>query len=210
MPSTQYLKDKILNLARGTAFAAYTSYMSFATSKPDFAASTATELGYTGFARQAQTMGAPSTVSGFTRRSASTAVATFPTMAAGAGGYVGYGLEYDAITAGNILRANPLPDVGSALSITAASNAGPIVITTSAAHNLATNQFVRVAGVTGNTAANDNWQITVLTSTTFSLNGSTGNGAYVSGGTAQPFGFMVQNGVTPSIAIGNFYSDVAD
>jgi hypothetical protein len=67
-------------------------------------------------------------------------------------------------------------------TITAASNATPIVVT-SAAHGLSTGTRVTIAGVTGNTAANGTWTITVLDANTFSLNGSTGNGAYVSGGT---------------------------
>jgi len=86
---------------------------------------------------------------------------------------------------------------GAASTITAASNATPIVITTSLAHSLVTGQTVTINGVTGNTAANGNWVITVTGTNTFSLttttnifgfNGltsvpSTGNGAYVSGGT---------------------------
>jgi Ubiquitin-activating enzyme E1 FCCH domain len=67
-------------------------------------------------------------------------------------------------------------------TITAASNATPIVAT-SAAHGLSTGTRVTIASVTGNTAANGTWTITVLDANTFSLNGSTGNGAYVSGGT---------------------------
>src|SRR5690348_3284911 len=69
-------------------------------------------------------------------------------------------------------------------SVSDATNASPIVVTTTAAHLMATGDRVRVSGVTGNTAANGDFTITVLTSTTFSLDGSTGNGAYVSGGTA--------------------------
>ena len=68
-------------------------------------------------------------------------------------------------------------------NITDATNASPIVITTSGAHGYSTGMSVTVAGVLGNTAANGNWIITVLTTTTFSLNGSTGSGAYTSGGT---------------------------
>lgn len=67
-------------------------------------------------------------------------------------------------------------------TITAATNASPIVVT-SAAHGLSTGTRVTVAGVTGNTAANGTFTVTVLDPNTFSLNGSTGNGAYVSGGT---------------------------
>ncbi len=71
-------------------------------------------------------------------------------------------------------------------TITGATNASPIVITTSLAHGLVTGQRVFIQGVTGNTAANGYSQpITVLTATTFQLNGSTGNGAFVAGGTVQ-------------------------
>jgi hypothetical protein len=67
--------------------------------------------------------------------------------------------------------------------ITGATNAAPIVLTI-ASHGYVTGDQVLVAGVLGNTAANGDWTITVLTANTFSLNGSTGNGAYTSGGTA--------------------------
>jgi len=40
-----------------------------------------------------------------------------------------------------------------------------------------------ITGVVGNTAANGTWVVEVQTATTIALNGSTGNGAYVSGGT---------------------------
>lgn len=70
-------------------------------------------------------------------------------------------------------------------TVTGATNASPIVITTAAAHGLSSNNYVEVAGVTGNTTANGIHQITVLTTTTFSLDFSAGNGAYVSGGTAR-------------------------
>ncbi len=80
----------------------------------------------------------------------------------------------DASTVSNTLAA----------TITGATNASPIVITTSAAHLFSTYNRVVVSGVTGNTAANGVFTITVLSPTTFSLTGSTGNGAYVSGGTA--------------------------
>ncbi len=39
-----------------------------------------------------------------------------------------------------------------------------------------------IAGVLGNTATNGTWTITVTGATTFTLNASTGNGAYTSGG----------------------------
>ncbi len=70
-------------------------------------------------------------------------------------------------------------------TVTNATNASPIVITTSAPHGYANNNYVEVTGVTGNTAANGLHQITVVSTTTFSLDFSVGNGAYVSGGTAK-------------------------
>lgn len=69
-------------------------------------------------------------------------------------------------------------------TVTGATNASPIVITTSASHLFATGDRVVVASVGGNTAANGEFTITKLSATTFSLDGSTGNGAYTSGGTA--------------------------
>lgn len=69
------------------------------------------------------------------------------------------------------------------LTITAASNANPITITTSTPHGLVNNQLVGVYGVNGNTAANGGWNITVVNSTQFTLNGAVGNGAYTNGGT---------------------------
>lgn len=69
-------------------------------------------------------------------------------------------------------------------TVTGATNASPIVITTSASHLFATGDRVVVASVGGNTAANGEFYITKVSATTFSLDGSTGNGAYTSGGTA--------------------------
>ncbi len=73
---------------------------------------------------------------------------------------------------------------GPALSIIGATNASPIVITTSTTHAYTTGNRVRIAGVTGNSAANGTWYITVLSSTAFSLNSSNGSGSYNSGGTS--------------------------
>lgn len=68
-------------------------------------------------------------------------------------------------------------------SITAATNATPIVITTSVAHGLNSDYEVTIAGVLVNTAANGTFIVTVVDATHFSLNGSVGNGVYTSGGT---------------------------
>lgn len=76
------------------------------------------------------------------------------------------------------------------LAISGATNATPIVIT-SATHGLSTGHLVLIDGVTGNTAANGVFVVTVLTSTTFSLqdgsgNNIAGNGAYGTGGFVIP------------------------
>ncbi len=66
--------------------------------------------------------------------------------------------------------------------VEAASNASPIAVT-SAGHGLTTGDRVTLAGVTGNTAANGTFTVTRTGADTFTLDGSTGNGAYASGGT---------------------------
>lgn len=73
----------------------------------------------------------------------------------------------------------------SQLGISGATNASPIVITTGTAHGLATSDYVTISGVLGNTNANGTYQIIVLSSTTFSLDGSSGNAAYTGGGVVE-------------------------
>jgi len=72
---------------------------------------------------------------------------------------------------------------GTGGTISAASFATPINITTSAAHNLSTGDRVTIAGVLGNLAANGLFRITQVDSTNFTLDSSIGTGTYVSGGT---------------------------
>lgn len=69
------------------------------------------------------------------------------------------------------------------LSISAATNAAPIVVTTTA-HGMVLGEvtWVNVTGVLGNTAANGTWVAQAVTTTTLRLRGSVGNGAYTSGG----------------------------
>lgn len=73
--------------------------------------------------------------------------------------------------------------ITSIANVTAATNATPIAITALAAHGLATGALVTIAGVQGNVAANGTFPVTVTGSTTFTLSGSEGSGAYTSGGT---------------------------
>jgi hypothetical protein len=102
------------------------------------------------------------------------------------------------------------PAVGGGIS--GATNATPIVITTTSAHGLADGQIVQVASVGGNTAANGTFyaKVTGFSSTTFGLytdkaltNGVAGNGAYTSGGTVNLLG-GVQFVGTFQPANGNF------
>ena len=82
------------------------------------------------------------------------------------------------------------------LSVTAASNANPIQITTATPHGLTNNQIVGVYGVLGNTNANGGWLVTVINSTQFNLNGATGNAAYLSGGQVLVPGAIPPNGTS--------------
>jgi hypothetical protein len=86
-------------------------------------------------------------------------------------------------------------------AVTGATNASPIVAT-SVSHGLQTGDRVTVAGVLGNTAANGTFTITRLSADTFSLDGSTGNGAYTSGGAWNVTGLYV---VSLSCTSGNGY-----
>jgi hypothetical protein len=78
-------------------------------------------------------------------------------------------------------------DVVAPVGITSSTAACPTVVTTSAAHGFATGDTVEVAGSVGNTAANGQWPVTVLSATTFSAPVA-GNAAGTAGGsvTKQP------------------------
>lgn len=77
-------------------------------------------------------------------------------------------------------------------TVSGATNASPIVITTSAAHGLGDGQVVKIKDVMGNTAANGIYAVSVLTTTTFELWTDSsfsvpvaGNGTYNSDGSVQ-------------------------
>jgi hypothetical protein len=87
-------------------------------------------------------------------------------------------------------------------SITGATNATPISITCTA-HGYSTGDTVVIASVGGNTAANGTWEITSTGTDTFTLDGSAGNAAYTSGGTARLRNntrVMLASAVTQNIA----------
>ena len=91
--------------------------------------------------------------------------------------------------------------LGSGAAITGATNATPIVVT-AANHGLITGDVVVVSGALGNTAANGTFTVTVADANTFSLNGSTGNGAYTGGGAFSIFGLWA---VTLDVTVANGY-----
>lgn len=108
---------------------------------------------------------------------------------------------WQALTgAGNLQTYLTPTDPAATVAISGATNATPIVITTSAAHGYATGDEIEIASVGGNTNANGFRRVTVLTTTTFSLqdvfgNNVAGNGAYTSGGTARKWTWAT---VTPN------------
>lgn len=95
-------------------------------------------------------------------------------------GFLAGDIDWDAHTIKIMLADLNTADVG-VKAITGATNAAPIVIT-STGHGFATGDRVAIGAVGGNTAANGNHTITVIDVNTFSLDGSTGNGVYTSGG----------------------------
>lgn len=91
----------------------------------------------------------------------------------------------DGSTAASAGQTDLQAAAGSSLGggITGATNATPIVLTTSSAHGVVVGQVVVVASVGGNTNANGTWEVSAVTSTTITLLNSAGNAAYTSGGT---------------------------
>ena len=91
-----------------------------------------------------------------------------------------------AIDYSSTVDAPTFPTAATA-TITNITQANPAVVTTSAAHGFTTGQTVGIDGVVGMTEVNGRlFTITVLTTTTFSLDGedSTGHTAYTSSGIA--------------------------
>jgi hypothetical protein len=86
-------------------------------------------------------------------------------------------------------------------SVTGATNASPIVIA-STGHGLNSGTRLTLSNVGGNTAANGDWQITKIDNDHFSLDGSTGNGSYTSGGSWHVTGL---HAVTPAIHAADGY-----
>jgi hypothetical protein len=116
---------------------------------------------------------------------------------------VGINKLYNAHFLNNATTVNVnIPGVSNFLSITAATNATPIAITTSVAHGMLTGDTCLIDLNTGNTAANGWWIITKTGANTFTLNGSVGNGAL--GVTGEAFPLKGQPQPTPGTQDPNF------
>lgn len=100
----------------------------------------------------------------------------------------GTSLELDG-SIGNVAYAGGgswtlVPDLSNGDgTVSDATNASPIVIETASHHHRTTGDVVIITGVLGNTAANGKHTITVVDDTHFELDGSTGNGTYITHGT---------------------------
>lgn len=126
-------------------------------------------------------------------------------------------VEPDSAPTYKIFGANGLVASGSGSAssfesgvVTGATNASPIVIT-AASHAVVSGQSVTIASVGGNTAANGQFVATYVSSTQFSLAGSTGNGAYTSGGTWKTTGLYkvtLSGAVLNSLEAGKTYTVV--
>ena len=97
---------------------------------------------------------------------------------------------YDVDT-GSVINSRDEQDVNGAnngtysysnASITGATEADPIVIT-STAHGLATKDVVNISGVLGNATANGTFRVTKVDANNFALDNTSGSGSYTSGGT---------------------------
>lgn len=126
MPGSKsdYMEDKVLNVLRGTAFAAVTPYVALFTTAPSDAAA-GTEVSGNAYARTAVTFGAPS---GGSMTNSGAVVFPTPTPS-GWGTIVGWGIM-DALTAGNMLYySDQTPNKTINAGDTVQFDAGAIVIT---------------------------------------------------------------------------------
>lgn len=84
-------------------------------------------------------------------------------------------------------------------TVTSATNSSPIEIGCENEHRLQTGNRVVITGAAGNTAANGQWTITRTGAAAFTLDGSTGNGDWTSGGTVAAGGVSCASGCTVTI-----------
>lgn len=83
-----------------------------------------------------------------------------------------------------ITHIEDVHQIGAPVTITGATNAAPISVTATA-HGYSSGDQVWITSVGGNTNANGGFVITVVDANTFTLDGSSGNAGYTSGGVAR-------------------------
>lgn len=104
----------------------------------------------------------------------------------------------------------PVSQAGNGLSglvtITAASNTNPIVLTTPAMSCVpARGDRIQISGVLGNTAVNGIWFVRDASSTSIIVAASVGNAAYISGGTVIPLTGMCNLSGNWALGAGSVY-----
>lgn len=113
-----------------------------------------------------------------------------------------------------IANASGTDEGVSNLQITGASNTAPITLAVSsiaaAGGSLKTGDWVNVSGVTGNGGANGWWQAGTVTDTSVVLIGSTGTGAYVSGGALEGGDLGLVDYVLQAYAVGNADTNITE
>lgn len=103
-------------------------------------------------------------------------------------------------TIGDSLFVNGVNYFNPPLVLLDASNTTPIIIQTNVAHGLEDGDNVFVKGVTGNAAANGEFDsVTIIDATHIQLTGSTGSGDYGGGGVVQ----LITHGMEPHAEKGN-------
>lgn len=101
----------------------------------------------------------------------------------------------------DLFRTHRFLNVARLLTVIGATAATPIVITTLEDHGLVTGMTVSVIAVIGVPEANTSATVTVLTSTTFEMDGTSGTGSYSFGGVVE-----VPNDMpVPSITTGDVF-----
>jgi hypothetical protein len=130
---------------------------------------------------------------------AANAVAKLWTYCGMARGY-GFGGSTGKIIVNTLINRTSAAD----LSVTAATNASPIVVTTASAHGRSPGDTVIISDCAGNTAANGTWVLSAASGSSMTLTGSTGNGAYSGGGYYRAFWECAQ--IANALVLANYAS----
>ncbi len=115
--------------------------------------------------------------------------------------------SFDSFGESDITFENSGPTTVPTFDVSDCTNDSPIVVTTATAHGVSNTEWVVIENVVGNTACNGIFEVASVASTTVTLVGTTGNGAYISGGVLG--GFKVVAGTWTDGNLGNFTASAA-